>query len=121
MSKIMIIEDEPITAKLIAKKLKELKYQVIVVNDGYNGVNIAHKEMPDLIILDMMLPAGSGMTVLSRLKLSVNTNNIPIIALSGITDEAFKKNAIEKGIHTYLEKPYDPEILVKTIQDILNG
>jgi DNA-binding response OmpR family regulator len=88
--------------------------------DAYQGIALIHKENPDLIILDLMLPAGGGKFVLENIRFSRQSRYIPIIVLTGITDPEYKKKILEEGVDAYLEKPYDPDILIKTIRDILN-
>jgi DNA-binding response OmpR family regulator len=117
--KILIIEDEQDVAKLLVARLKSADYESVVACDGYQGVEFAHKENPDLIILDLMLPAGDGLTVLTNIRLSGYTREIPIVVLTGIKDERYKKKVIDKGVEAYLEKPYEPDTLITTIQNIL--
>lgn len=117
--KILIIEDEQDVAKLLVARLKSAGYESVVASDGYQGVEFAHKEYPDLIILDLRLPAGDGLAVLKNIRLSAYTRKIPIIVLTGIKDEEYKKKVIDKGIEAYLEKPYEPDTLITTIQNIL--
>ncbi|MFQ5867777.1 MAG: response regulator transcription factor [bacterium] len=117
--KILIIEDEQDVAKLLVARLKSADYESVVASDGYQGVEFAHKENPDLIILDLMLPAGDGLTVLKNIRLSGHTREIPIVVLTGIKDEKYKKKVIDKGVEAYLEKPYEPDTLITTIQNIL--
>lgn len=119
MAKILIIEDEMTTAKLIKKELEKHQYEVTYADDAYRGGEMALKGQPDLIILDMMLPAGGGMTVLNRVKMTMKTRDIPIIALTGVQDEDFKKKALDKGINIYLEKPFDPVTLLESIKKLI--
>jgi len=117
--KILIIEDEEDVAKLLVARLKTTDYESAVACDGYQGVEFAHKENPDLIIMDLMLPAGDGLTVLKNIRLSGHTREIPIVVLTGIKDEKYKKKVIDEGVEAYLEKPYEPDTLITTIQNIL--
>lgn len=119
MSKILIIDDEPDTAKVIVKRLTQHGFNCVVATDAYQGVKFAHEEKPDLIILDVMLPAGGGLSVLKNIRLSAKTRHIPVVALTGVKDESRKQQILDEGVDAYLEKPYEPDILISTIQNIL--
>ena len=119
MTKILIIEDEFDTAKVVRKRLSEHGFQSIIAVDGYHGVEFAHKERPDLIILDLMLPAGDGLSVLKNLRFSMHTMNIPVIVLTGIQDEKYKQQVLDEGVDAYMEKPYEASELIDTIKKIL--
>jgi len=119
MSKILIIEDEPDITKVVRKRLMEEGFEVIAAQDGYQGVKSAHKEKPDLIILDLMLPAGDGLSVLKNIRMSAHTRYIPVVVLTGIKDEEYKQKVMGEGVEAYLEKPYEPDVLTTTIKNIL--
>ena len=119
MSKILIIEDEPDTAKVVAKRLAQHGLDSVVAVDAYEGVKLAHKEKPDLIILDLMLPAGGGLSVLKNIKMAAEIRSTPVVVLTGIKNEDYKQQVLGQGIEAYLEKPYEPDVLISTIQDIL--
>jgi len=119
MFKILVTEDEQITAKIIGRGLKNFNFQIYIANDAYSCVEMAHRIKPDLIVLDMMLPGGNGISVLQRLKVSSHTRDIPVVALTSVDDEDFKNKAIEQGISVYLAKPFNPGIMLKTISELL--
>ena len=119
MATILIIEDEITTVKIIKKELERNNFNVIYADDAYRGAELAIKEKPDLIILDMMLPAGGGLAVLNRVKMGFKTRDIPIIALTGVMDDDFKKKAMDKGVNIYLKKPYDPATLLDSIRELI--
>lgn len=119
MSKILIIEDEYDVVKVVSKRLSDAGFETVVAGDAYQGVDLAHKEKPDLIILDLMLPAGGGIKVLKDIRISSHTAYIPVVVLTGMQDAAYKKNILDQGVEAYLEKPYDAEELIETIKSIL--
>ena len=119
MSKILIIEDEPDTAKVVAKRLTQSSFEVVVAIDAYEGVKFVHKERPDLVILDLMLPAGGGLSVLKNMRMTAEIRYIPVVVLTGIKNEDYKQQILDEGVEAYLEKPYEPDVLISTIQDIL--
>jgi DNA-binding response OmpR family regulator len=117
--KILVIEDEQDVAKLLVIRLKSFNYEVVVADSGIQGVQLAHKEKPDLIILDLMLPAGDGLSVLNNLRLSSYLRFTPVIVLTGMKDEEYKKKVIEKGVDGYFEKPYDANQLLNSIKTLI--
>jgi len=121
MSKILIIEDDPDTARVVAKRLEQEGLSVIVALDAYEGTKMAHSQKPDLIILDLMLPAGGGLFVLGNIRMSAETRSLPIIVLTGVKAEDTKEKAQKLGVEAYLEKPYEPAVLVSTVKNILEG
>lgn len=120
MSKILVIDDEFDITKVLKKRLSSAGFEAIIAMDGYQGTEFAYKELPDLIILDLMLPAGGGLSVLKNLKRSVKTRDIPIVVLTAMHDEKYKKDVLGEGVDAYLEKPYDIEKLVEVINSLLN-
>jgi len=119
--KILIIEDEAEAAELLASRLMAAGYEVITAPDATFAIKETHQFKPNLIILDMMLPGGGGAAVLDRLKLSVYTNRIPVLVLTGMgLGEAQKK--VEKfGVKKIVQKPYDAQQLLTEIKNILGG
>ena len=112
--KILIIEDEEDVAKALKIRLKANGYDVISAPDSIQGVTLANKEKPDLIILDIMIPGGGGFAVAERLKQSVDTWDIPIIFLTGISGT--EEMAYKAGARFYFKKPYDPIELLNAIK-----
>ncbi len=119
MSKILIVEDELDIAKVIVKRLTQAGFKVAVATDAYQGVELTHKEKPDLIILDLMLPAGGGISTLRHIRESALTACTPVIILTGMKDELFKEEVLKEGVDAYLEKPYDADKLIEVIKNIL--
>ena len=119
MSKILIIEDETDIAKLLVKRLSLNKYETVCASDAYQGIQFAHNARPDLIILDLMLPAGGGLMVLRNLRMTADTVTVPVVVLTGMKDPEYKKKIMEEGVDAYLGKPYDAEELIRVINNIL--
>ncbi len=117
--RILVIEDEKEIAGLIRERLIDSGFEVDVTFDGYQGVAFAHSRSPDLIVMDYMLPAGDGLSVLNKLQTSIKTRYIPVVVLTGAGNETIKKKLLEKGVKAYMQKPYDGEALVSTINKIL--
>ena len=119
MKKILLIEDDTVLAKILFTILSKNNFEVFVASDAMQGINLAHQKKPDLIISDLMIPAGGGLNTLKNIKLSTILKFIPVIVLTALRDDEYKKKVLDLGIEAYLEKPYEPEMLLKTIRDIL--
>ena len=118
--KILIIEDEKDTAALLSKRLKAAGYEILITPDVTFGISESHQFKPDLIILDLMLPGGGGLAVLNNLKISIFTEHIPILVLTGLQDEDVKKKVLlASSVKAYLQKPYKAEELLGEIKGIL--
>jgi DNA-binding response OmpR family regulator len=119
MATILVVEDELDVQKVVAKRLTSRGFTVHCASDGYQAVQKAHKIAPDLIVLDLQLPAGDGLSVLRKLRISDSTKKTHIVVLTGMTNEMFKQSVLTEGVDAYLQKPYDSQVLLETIDKIL--
>jgi DNA-binding response OmpR family regulator len=119
MATILVVEDELDVQKVVAKRLTSRGFTVHCASDGYQAVQKAHKIAPDLIVLDLQLPAGDGLSVLRKLRISDSTKKTHIVVLTGMTNELFKQSVLTEGVDAYLQKPYDSQVLIETIDKIL--
>jgi DNA-binding response OmpR family regulator len=119
MATILVVEDELDVQKVVAKRLTSRGFTVHCASDGYQAVEKAHKIAPDLIVLDLQLPAGGGLSVLRKLRISDSTKNTHIVVLTGMTNELIKQSVLTEGVDAYLQKPYDSQVLLDTIDKIL--
>ncbi len=117
--KILIVDDERDIVKALMIRLQGAGYEVVTAFDGAQGVFMAHKEKPDLILLDIRMPAGDGFSVAQRLKRSIHTFTIPVIFLTGSPEETAEEKAMALGARFYVKKPYDPEELLDAIRRAL--
>ena len=117
--KILIVDDERDIVKGLMIRLQGAGYEVVTAFDGAQGVFMAHKEKPDLIILDIRMPAGNGFSVAQRLKRSIHTFTIPVIFLTGSPEKNAADKAMALGARFYVKKPYDPEELLDAIKRAL--
>jgi DNA-binding response OmpR family regulator len=117
--KILIVDDERDIVKGLMIRLQGAGYNVVTAFDGAQGVFMAHKEKPDLIILDIRMPAGNGFSVAQRLKHSMYTFTIPVIFLTGSPEKNAEEKARALGARFYIKKPYDPEELLDAIKRAL--
>ncbi len=117
--KILIVDDERDIVKALMIRLQTSGYEVVYAFDGAQAVFMAHKERPDLVILDIRMPAGDGFSVAQRLGESTPTFKIPIIFLTGSPETNSEQRAQELGARFYIKKPYDPEELLDAVKRAL--
>ncbi len=105
--KILAVDDEPDVLKLVEMALKVEGYKVIKATNGKEALELANKEKPDAILLDIMMPEMDGMEVFKRLKEKDETSQIPIIMVTGVSDQKSIKKLLDKGVNYYIIKPFD--------------
>ncbi len=115
--KILIIEDDYDLSALMIRHLRSGDYDILNVGDTIQGVQFARREIPDLIILDLMIPGGGGLNVLERLNQLPETQSIPIIVLTGVHDAEIKEKVLQAGAVEYLEKPYNAQELLRSVEE----
>jgi DNA-binding response OmpR family regulator len=114
--KILIIEDEDGIIHLLNLYLKDAGYNVIIAKDGADGLALHSRERPDLVILDIMLPAIDGFEVCRRIR---SWSKTPILMLTARSEEDDRINGLEMGADDYLVKPFSPRELVSRVRAIL--
>jgi two-component system alkaline phosphatase synthesis response regulator PhoP len=117
--KILVVDDERDIVKALTIRLGASGYQVVSAYDGAQGAFLAHKEKPDLILLDIRMPAGDGFSLAEKLKQSSRTTRIPIIFLTGSPEREAEEKALALGARFYIKKPYDPEELLDAVKRAL--
>jgi CheY-like chemotaxis protein len=117
--KILVVEDDNLQLTTLARRLKSAGFEVVAARDGLTAISTARKEQPDLILLDLGLPAGDGFVVLQRLGLLINTGTIPIIVVSSRPPLDNRDAALKAGAIAYIHKPVDISVLLKTINEAL--
>jgi two-component system phosphate regulon response regulator PhoB len=117
--KILIIEDDRDISELVEYNLKQEKYTAKVCTSGSVGLSEARRMMPDLIILDLMLPDMGGLDVCKSLKLDAKTRPIPVLMLTAKSEEIDRIIGFEVGAEDYLTKPFSPRELVLRVKAIL--
>jgi CheY-like chemotaxis protein len=116
--KILVVDDEPDLLKVTLIRLKKTGYEVYSCTDGQEVFDITRRVMPDLIILDVYLPAINGDDVAKILKKDDKLKHIPIILISATT-MTLDERARECGADGYLTKPFEPEELISIVKKIL--
>ena len=116
---ILVIEDTKSVRQILAAMLVDEGYEVVTAIDGKDGLDLAKRERPDLIILDVMLPEMNGYEVCCRLKFDEEYEHIPVILLTARRKEADRKKAEQTCADAYLTKPFEREALVQEIRRLL--
>ncbi len=119
--RVLIVDDEPDIIKAVAMRLRWAGYDVLTAPDGATATQVAIKEQPDVIILDIGLPAGDGHTVAKRLNDNLKTMSIPVIYLTARDSPVDRDRASELGAFDYVTKPFEPERLLATVGRVLEG
>jgi DNA-binding response OmpR family regulator len=113
--RILVVDGDKDLIKVLSRKISQAGYEVIVAFDGFQALKLAHKESPDLIILDLKVPAGGGKGTLKNLRNSSKTNNIPVIAVSAYGEPDIKGNIKDYDIEDIMQKPIDIRELLEKI------
>ena len=118
--KILVVDDDPEMRLGLQLRLKANHYDVITAADGVASIAEARKHVPDLMILDLGLPAGDGFSVLERLKANESLSSIPVIVLSGRDRVGNWDRALKAGAKTFLQKPVANDKLLAVIRLVLS-
>jgi len=117
--KILIVDDDADLRVALKLRLRANQYETVNAVDGYTAITQAQKERPDLIILDIGLPAGDGLVVLDRLRRNTDLADIPVIVLTARDPEATQRLAMQKGACAFFQKPADNKTLLGVIRATL--
>lgn len=117
--RVLVVEDEPDIAALVADQLAREGFRVETSSTGPEALHAAGREIPDLIVLDRMLPGISGDEVLRRLKADASTASIPVLVLTARREQEDRIEGLELGADDYLTKPFSPRELVLRVRAIL--
>jgi DNA-binding response OmpR family regulator len=116
---ILIVDDDPDVRLGLHIRLKANQYNIIFAADGMASIAQARKHLPDLIILDLGLPAGDGFSVLERLRANDSLSLIPVIVVSARDVTANMDRALRAGAKAFLQKPVDNAQLLSVIRKVL--
>jgi DNA-binding response OmpR family regulator len=117
--KILVVEDDPDVRLGYQVLLKAHQYDTFFAADGMSAIAEARKSQPDLIILDLGLPAGDGFVVLDRLRANTNLAMIPVVVVSARDVLATKTRALNAGAKAFFQKPWDDKELLATIGQLV--
>jgi two-component system phosphate regulon response regulator PhoB len=117
--KILVVDDEEDLLELVRYNLTKEGYRVSCVASGEEAIEQARKDVPDLVILDLLLPSVDGLEVCRRLKNDGKTRHIPILMLSAKSEEADVVAGLELGADDYMTKPFSPRVLLARVRAVL--
>jgi DNA-binding response OmpR family regulator len=116
---VLVADDEEDIRALVAFRLKRAGYEVITAADGAEALTLATSRLPDLVVLDMMMPKATGLEVTRSLRGQDTTKDIPVILLTARAQEADVASGFEAGADEYVKKPFSPKALELRIQALL--
>lgn len=116
---ILVVEDEPAIQELVAMNLEQAGFGVRRAGSGEQAIDLVRAELPDLVVLDWMLPGMSGLEVARKLRADRRTADLPIIVLTARAEEHDKLTGLEGGADDYMVKPFSPKELVARIKAVL--
>lgn len=119
MAKILLVEDNEMNRDMLSRRLERRGYEVVIAVDGGEGVNLAHSELPDLILMDMSLPVMDGWEATRQIKSTPDTHSIPVIALTAHAMASDREKALEAGCDDYDTKPIELPRLLEKMQALL--
>jgi DNA-binding response OmpR family regulator len=114
--KVLLIDDDIDTLRLNRIIFINAGAQVVTANDGLEGISKLHSHRPDLVILDVMMPGGSGFEVCKQIR---KISNVPVIMLTALGQEQNELDGLDAGADDYLSKPYNPEILLARAKSVI--
>ncbi len=120
MAKILIADDSRFQVALLSKALEESGFEVLCALDALQAWMIALRSAPDAIVLDINMPGGSGIEVLRKLRISTKTLHVPVVVVSGSTEDSIEELAKRLGAAEFFAKPVDPDRLCNTLLHLLS-
>ncbi|MCZ6795842.1 MAG: response regulator [Planctomycetota bacterium] len=118
--KVVIVDDEPINIKVVRKYLKQAGYEKFsTTTEATEAVDMIRRELPDVILLDIMMPGVSGLEILEQVRAFEPTAHVPVLILTASSDQEIKRQALALGATDFLEKPLDPMDLVPRLRNVL--
>jgi two-component system alkaline phosphatase synthesis response regulator PhoP len=117
--RILVVDDEDDLLELVRYNLAKEGYDVVCVGSGEEALKAARKDPPNLIVLDLMLPAVDGLEVCRRLKADARTREVPIVMLTAKSEESDMIAGLDRGADDYIAKPFSPRVLTARIKALL--
>jgi two-component system OmpR family response regulator len=120
MKSILLVDDDNSILLGTGVRLKSMGYTVYTAKDAVNAVSAVIKHKPDVVVLDVSLPAGDGFTVATRLQNLVSSAATPIIFITGSENPVLRERAMKQGAAAFLQKPFDATTLADAIENALS-
>ena len=119
-SKILIVDDDPELRRALNLRFRANHYETAYATDGMSAIAMAQKEKPDVIILDVGLPAGDGFVVMDRLQQNAELASIPVIVLTARDPQGTRQRIMKAGASAFFQKPADNGKLLNAIRSVLS-
>ena len=117
--KILLVEDHPANIEMLRMGLEFLGYAVTVAENGKEAIEMAASNLPDLIVMDILLPKVSGLEAASKIRSNPKTKSIPILAATALAMPGDREKCLEGGCDAYIAKPFTPKQLAAAIEKLL--
>lgn len=117
--KVLIADDDPVIAAAVSGALKARGYTIVLARDAMQAFMFAVQQQPDAILLDINMPAGTGLGALTRLQASARTSSIPILVMSGSTDLTLPATVRAEGAKGFFRKPVDLDAVCARIDELM--
>jgi two-component system cell cycle response regulator DivK len=114
--RVLVVEDDAQNSYLIGFILEKSGYEVVTACDGEQAIAEEEKAVPDLILMDMLLPKMNGYEATRQIKARPDTNSVPIVALTAYSMKGDREKILESGCDGYISKPIDPETFVSEME-----
>jgi len=119
--RILVAEDDPVMVATLSGALKSRGYGVAIARDAMQAVMFAVQQQPNVILLDVNMPAGTGLGALKRLQASARTSSIPVLVVSGSTDLTLPATVRAEGAKGFFKKPVDLDALCARLEELLHA
>ena len=118
---VLLVDDETDVTEVLAFSLRRDGFRVLVASEAAEGLAVAKSELPDVILLDVMMPGISGWEALERLKADAETSHIPVLMCTVLAEARFLSMAAEHNAAGYIRKPFKPDAVTRTLRGILES
>ncbi|MBN1296440.1 response regulator [bacterium] len=119
MKTILVVDDEILMVKAIRLLLSKEGYRTLSAHNGQDGLQLATHGLPDLILLDIMMPGMNGWDVLKELKSNPETASIPVVVFTAMELFQGKENSLLAGAADYITKPFESDVLLRVLKHVL--
>src|ERR1700687_2700068 len=118
-ARVLVVDDVELNVKLLEAKLSSEYFEVIVADNGPAALELAETEMPDIILLDVMMPLMDGFEVCRRLKANPRTADVPVVMVTALSDVADRLRGLESGADEFLTKPVNDTALFARVRSLV--
>ena len=117
--RVLVVDDSDVIRTLIALNLELEGFEVVTAVDGQDALDMVHEVAPDVVTIDVRMPRLDGFDTVRRLRTDPRTSHLKIAMVTACAQEGDLRRGDEVGVDAYLTKPFDPEVLVRTVRDLV--